>query len=81
MQPNNDFAGASKVAGTGGDIWDRIWEVEVPRRRTWEALGSMEPGRERRFLTELGAAAVHDAWVVAMSNVRLVGAKVWKGIQ
>ena len=75
MQPN-DFAGASKVAGTGGDIWDRIWEVEVPRRRTWEALGSMEPGRERRFLTELGAAAVHDAWVVAMSNVRLVGAKV-----
>ena len=53
----------------------------MPRRRTWEALGSMEPGRERRFLTELGAAAVHDAWVVAMSNVRLVGAKVWKVIQ
>ena len=68
--------GVPGIHGTRGDIWDGIWEVEVPRRRTWEALGSLEPGKERRFLTELGAEAVHDAWVVAMSNVRLMGAKV-----
>ena len=71
-----EAAGTSRMSGTSGDIWDRIWEVEVPRRRTWEALGSLQPGKEGRFLTELGAAAVHDAWLVAMSNVRLMGAKI-----
>ena len=76
LQACDDAAGASGISGSSGDIWDRIWEVEVPRRRTWEALGSLQPGRERMFLTELGASAVHDAWVVAMSNVRLMGAKV-----
>ena len=46
--------------------------MEVPGRRTWEALGALDPGRERRFLSEVGAAAVHDAWIVTMANARLV---------
>lgn len=44
----------------------------MPKRKTWETLGMLDPGREPKFLTELGPSAVHDVWTIAMSNLRLI---------
>ena len=44
------------------EIWDKIWEVEVPRRRTWEKLGSKLVDKELPYLSEVGPDAVHHAW-------------------
>lgn len=54
------------------DVWDDIWNVDLPARRTWESLGKINPGKSKPYLTELGAEGVHKAWIVAMENLRLV---------
>ncbi len=54
------------------DVWDHIWDVEVPKRRTWECLGRLAPPIEKPYLTELGPKGVHLAWVASMQNLRLV---------
>ena len=46
-------------------IWDRIWEVEIPRRRTWERLGVKVVGKELPYLSEVGEDAVHHAWTAS----------------
>jgi len=54
------------------EIWDRIWEVEVPRRRTWEQLGSKIVEKELPYLSEVGPDAVHHAWNIVTQNLCLI---------
>ena len=54
------------------DLWDGIWEVELPARRTWEHLGRVDPPKEKPFLTELGSEGAHLSWVFATENLKLI---------
>jgi len=54
------------------EIWDKIWEVEVPRRRTWESLGAKIVAKELPYLSEVGHDAVHQAWTTITQNLCLV---------
>ena len=54
------------------DTWEKIWEVELPARKTWESLGKLSLAKEKPYLTELDAKGVHKSWLIAMENLRLV---------
>eukprot|EP00092_Neocalanus_flemingeri_P034456 GFUD01037467.1.p1 GENE.GFUD01037467.1~~GFUD01037467.1.p1 ORF type:complete len:1338 (+),score=286.80 GFUD01037467.1:40-4053(+) len=54
------------------EIWDKIWEVEVPRRRTWESLGNKLVEKELLYLSEAGPDAVHHARTILSQNLSMI---------
>jgi len=53
-------------------IWDRIWEVEVPKRRTWESFGNKLVKKEQPYLSEAGPDAVHHAYNILSQNLCMI---------
>jgi len=54
------------------NIWDRIWEVEVPQRQSWENFGVQSPENDKPFLSEAGPITVHHLWKLCMMDLSLV---------
>lgn len=52
--------------------WELIWDINLPKRRTWECLGSNNPYTEKPFLSEMVQENVHKSWLLAMQNLNLV---------
>jgi len=65
--------GYSSGAGElGTEIWDRIWEVEVSSRRTWERLGCNIPPVELPFMSEAGPEALARLRSSTLEQLELV---------
>eukprot|EP00095_Tigriopus_kingsejongensis_P012337 maker-scaffold198_size266703-snap-gene-0.22 protein:Tk12337 transcript:maker-scaffold198_size266703-snap-gene-0.22-mRNA-1 annotation:"gamma-tubulin complex component 6" len=57
-------------------VWDHVLGADGGGRRTWETGGRAQAEPERPYLSQLGPAAVHPAWLWAMANLQLVHPKV-----
>ena len=44
------------------DIWERIWEVEAPKKQSWESFGLQSLENEKPFLSEAGPVTIHHLW-------------------
>jgi hypothetical protein len=49
----------------GIEVWEMVLAVDLPVRRTWEAVGCVNPPKEKPFLTESGLDCVQKFWRVS----------------
>jgi len=68
----SDDGYSSGVGELGTEIWDRIWEVEVSSRRTWERLGCNIPPVELPFMSEAGPEALARLRFSTLEQLELV---------
>ncbi|PNF25042.1 hypothetical protein B7P43_G06983 [Cryptotermes secundus] len=49
----------------GIEVWEMALAADLPVRRTWEAVGCLDPLKEKPFLTESGVDCVQKFWTVS----------------
>jgi hypothetical protein len=49
----------------GIEVWEMALAADLPMRRTWEAVGRVDPPKEKPFLTESGLDCVQKLWMVS----------------
>lgn len=53
----------------GIEVWELALAVDLPVRRTWEAVGCLDPPKEKPFFTESGEDCVQKFWTVSRRHM------------
>jgi hypothetical protein len=74
ISPSSQNTMTASCVNNGGqplgiEVWEMALAVDLPMRRTWEAVGCLDPPKEKPFFTESGVDCVQKCWRVSRSHM------------